>query len=108
MKLHDLDPQWVVKDGKRVAFTFRSPTDARWRQLCKVVVASTREQWGWLGIGSDECRTTQTAKESFSWTIAGGIENASFEAMTVTPSIDGSAGGLWHGFIRGGEIVGGI
>jgi hypothetical protein len=51
---------------------------------------------------------TQMANESFAWTVAGGIENASFEMMTVMPSIDGSAGGLWHGFITNGEIVGGF
>src|SRR5947209_4318799 len=42
------------------------------------------------------------------WQIAGGIESAEFATMTVTPSLDGSKGGLWHGFITNGEIVGGI
>lgn len=42
------------------------------------------------------------------WTIVGGVENASFETMTVKPSLDGSKGGLWHGFITNGEIVGGL
>lgn len=105
MRLIDLDPRWVMDDsGKRVAFSFRCPTDPRWRQLCKVVVASTRQQWTWLGIGTEDCKTTQTAKESFSWKVDGGIESATFETMTVTPSIDGSAGGLWHGYITNGEI----
>lgn len=42
------------------------------------------------------------------WNIAGGIEAASFDTLTVTPSLDGSAGGNWHGFITNGEIVGGL
>lgn len=106
MKLTELDPRWERdRDGKRVAFSFRCPTDPRWRQLCKAVVASTQEQWDWLGgFDSFYCEITQTATPSFAWTIAGGIENASFETMTVTPSIDGSAGGLWHGYITNGEI----
>ena len=37
-----------------------------------------------------------------------GIDVATFETMTVTPSLDGSAAGNWHGFITNGEIVGGI
>lgn len=101
MRLIDLDPKWLTLKGERVAFSFRCPTDPRWRQLCKAVVASTREQWDWLG---EDRKITQTAKPSFPWTIEGGIENATFETMTVTPSIDGSAGGLWHGFITNGEI----
>jgi hypothetical protein len=42
------------------------------------------------------------------WQIAGGIENASFQTMTLTPSLDGSPAGNWHGFITNGHIVGGI
>jgi hypothetical protein len=42
------------------------------------------------------------------WTIAGGIDTADFATMTVTPSLDGSPGGLWHGHITAGEIKGGI
>jgi hypothetical protein len=55
--------------------------------------------------GGFDCEVKQTAKTSFAWTIVGGIEIASFETMAVTPSIDGSPGGLWHGFITNGEIV---
>ena len=50
----------------------------------------------------------QGCKQEARWTIAGGIANASFETMTVTPSLDGSPGGNWHGFITNGDIVGGL
>lgn len=70
MKLTDLDPQWIVRDGKRIGFTFKSPTKPENRQSC--------------------------------------FDAATFETMTVTPSLDGSAGGLWHGFITNGVIVGGM
>jgi hypothetical protein len=30
-----------------------------------------------------------------------------FERMTVTPSVDASQAGHWHGFINYGHIVGG-
>jgi hypothetical protein len=42
-------------------------------------------------------------KPETAWTIQG----TDFETMTVTPSIDASGAGHWHGFIRSGEIVGG-
>lgn len=59
-------------------------------------------------MADDEFDFWQPCNQSSGWKITGGIENASFETMTVTPSIDGSAGGLWHGFITNGQIVGGL
>lgn len=29
MKLADLDPRWLVADGRRIGFIFRSPTDSK-------------------------------------------------------------------------------
>lgn len=104
MKLLDLDPQWLVKDGRRVGFTFLSPTGKRgpihWRQSCFVASPPSREQWALFG----EDANVQGCKPGVEWSIAGDIENASFETLSVTPSIDGSAGGQWHGFITNGEI----
>lgn len=34
------------------------------------------------------------------WTIAGGIDEAGFATIAVTPSLDGCVFGIWHG----GEI----
>jgi hypothetical protein len=42
------------------------------------------------------------------WACSPAPADADFASLTVTPSLDGSAGGLWHGFITNGEIVGGI
>jgi hypothetical protein len=108
MKLTDLDPRWLIKDGKRVGFTFLSPIgkqgNTHWRQSCFAVAMPSREQWKLFGDVHGQGACVQQCRPDFAWTIEGGIENASFEAMTVTPSLDGSAGGLWHGFITNGEI----
>lgn len=41
-------------------------------------------------------------KESYAWKF----ENAhDFEQITVTPSLDASAAGHWHGFLTAGAIV---
>lgn len=108
MKLTDLDPRWLVSDGKRVGFIFKSPSDPRWYQSC-VISPTTRGrqhdlfdaaladqfgEFGWTKV--------QGCKPECSWTVLGGIDNATFETMTVTPSLDGSPGGLWHGFITNG------
>jgi hypothetical protein len=108
MRLVDLDPKWLLKDGKRVGFTFLSPIgkqrNTHWRQSCFSVAGfSTQEQWALFG--KPDCEKTQSCNPDIGWKIDGGIENATFETLTVTPSIDGSAGGLWHGFITGGQIA---
>lgn len=104
MRLTELDPSWIMKDGKRVGFTFLSPTGKQgpihWRQSCFVASPPTREQWALFGDDAN----VQGCTPGTAWRIAGGIENATFDTMSVQPSIDGSAGGLWHGFITGGEI----
>lgn len=130
MRLTELDPQWLMFEGRRVGFMFRcplaDPDKRRWWQICFVerfyvmkgrdghytsdevgfepdsqcgiVSACLPEAVDWFqGCNADHC-----------WTVAGCIENANFETMTVTPSLDGSQGGLWHGYITNGEIVGGI
>jgi hypothetical protein len=108
MKLLDLEPTWLIKDGKRVGFTFLSPTGKQgpvhWRQACLAVTMPSREQWALFETVHGENYNVQGCKPTVAWTIAGGIDNASFETMTVTPSLDGSAGGLWHGHITNGEI----
>lgn len=116
MRLTDLDPRWLLKDGRRVGFVFISPTQDRparhdgsksppWRQSCfpqptphDVQRAIFEEMF------ADDDFTIQGCNPACGWKIEGGIENATFETMTVTPSLDGSAGGLWHGFITNGEI----
>jgi hypothetical protein len=102
MKLTDLNPLWLIKDGRRVGFTFTSPAKPEWRQSCFVEKVTKYEQWAlFKQQGYIE---TQGCDEKCLWVVAGGIENSSFETMSVTPSLDGSKGGLWHGFITNGEI----
>jgi hypothetical protein len=109
MRLLDLDPKWLVKDGKRVAFTFLSPAGKRgnthWRQSCfSIPSPPTREQWKLFGVVHGNGPCVQGCNEGIAWIILGGIDAADFATLTVAPSIDGSAGGLWHGFITNGEI----
>lgn len=69
---------------------------------CKNAVISRREQNVIIdrAVGEDESHTVVPCRAEFAWNIQG----ADFESMTVTPSIDASASGHWHGFITSGEI----
>ncbi|RUU29780.1 hypothetical protein [Mesorhizobium sp. M6A.T.Ce.TU.016.01.1.1] len=112
MKLTDLDPRWIMKDGKRIGFIFRSPTQRdrhRQYQSCFETPPSHKEQFEMFNdLEQYGATIIQGCNPNARWTIAGGIDTATFETMTVTPSLDGSPGGLWHGFITNGQIVGGI
>ncbi|MCF6120913.1 hypothetical protein L2449_29230 [Mesorhizobium muleiense] len=113
MKLTDLSPRWIMKDGKRIGFIFQSPTKRdgtiRQYQSCFETPPPHKEQFAIFNEMEQYGATLiQGCNPKARWRIAGGIDNASFETMSVTPSLDGSPGGLWHGFITNGQIVGGI
>ncbi len=107
MRLADLDPRWIEEDGRRIGFIFKSPTKAGIYQSCFLASPERRVQWDHFKrlIGDERTESghrviVQGCTEGTHWTIDGEFEN-----LTVAPSIDGSAGGTWHGFIRNGEIV---
>jgi hypothetical protein len=108
VKLLELDPQWIVRDGKRIGFTFQCPTKREYRQSCFPVPPAIVDQLDLFEVLHGEKRMVQGCNPEKRWTIAGGIDTADFATMTVTPSLDGSPGGLWHGHITAGEIKGGI
>ena len=103
MKLTDLDPQWLTMNGKRVGFTFLSPNGKQgpihWRQSCFAIAVPMRAQMRLFGEDN-----VQPCKQTFAWSIEGGIDAADFATITVKPSLDGSDGGLWHGYITNGLI----
>ena len=111
MKLTDLSPRWIERDGEKVLFIFKSPTDPtgkRWLS-CKRVTMDVLDQHELILAACPDMNERDVAgvapsREGFAWTINGD----DFATMTVTPSIDASPSGDWHGFITNGEIVGGI
>lgn len=129
MRLLDLDPCWLSYEGRRVGFVFRCPLPNRrdhW-QTCFVErfflfkgrdgtydragdsAGTPDSQCGIVEASCPEAsRNWQGCNVIHQWNVAGGIENANFETISVTPSIDGSAGGNWHGFVTNGQIVGGL
>lgn len=105
MRLSELEPVWLTLD----VFRFRCPHCRNVWLLCKRVVLGFKDQvrlvnshlqreaeddWDWpidfVPMKKETC-----------WTFVGN----NFDLLTVTPSIDASASGHWHGHIRHGEIV---
>jgi hypothetical protein len=116
MRLTDLDPRWLLKDGARVGFVFRSPTNPRFHQSCFFAPTPFREQCKLFvaALGGDEEDAefgrfdVQPCNDGCAWRCTPSPDAAVFSEISIEPSLDGSAGGLWHGFITNGVIVGGI
>lgn len=110
MLLTDLEPQWLLKDGVRVGFIFKSPANPKFWQSCFLEPGQRRDQWALFAavVGRENCHQVQGCKPTARWSITPPIAEADFASLSVTPSLDGSPGGLWHGFITNGEIVGGL
>lgn len=121
MKLLDLDPRWLEENGRKVGIVFTSPTNPKWRQTCFFVPSPRMfacdacrglDEWkcphsqsGLVEAAGIDPEWFQGCTAGIAWTVHGPLD---FAVLTITPSIDGSAGGLWHGFITNGEIVGGM
>jgi len=96
MRLLELEPRWIHPN----LFIFKCPHCREVLLTCKNAVMDHREQhelfdktfregWPLLIVGTkvEQC-----------WNISGDFAN-----MSVTPSIDASASGHWHGCITNGE-----
>ena len=109
MRLSELSPIWLERDGQRVGFTFLCPCCQKNRLTCWLETPPFKEQ---VVIMHAAFHTTPEddhdwpidwvpAKAGTKWSIS---SMASFDTMTVHPSIDASASGNWHGFVTNGEI----
>ena len=98
MKLTDLDPVWLSPN----VFMFRNPTGGEDWLTCKNIPLSTKEQAAliWKDNPSFKEENIVLSRDDFAWSFNGN----DFSTLTVTPSIDASASGNWHGFIINGEI----
>lgn len=96
MKLKDLDPRWFTSNesnGEIVGLTFDCP-HCRVKRLGVLFHAD-----GHPAIKSTEPSTILGNSKTI-WTLTG----TSFNDLSLTPSIDASKTGHWHGHIKNGEI----
>jgi len=115
MRLTDLDPRWfdaldrpiatgeplIHKERSLAGFTFLCPHCQKTRLSVTTRPLKARDQFQALAeLHPDSHGDIVPAKQMFAWTVTGD----DFSTMTVTPSVDASASGHWHGFITNGAI----
>lgn len=106
MRLVELDPKWLTRDGKHVGFVFRNPVRGSrgWWTSCMLEKMADDEQEKLIEatLGSDAM--CQQCNPACAWKITNGEpESADFATISITPSLDGGPN-LWHGHITNGEI----
>lgn len=103
MKLVDLEPRWLTPD----VFSFKCPHCRLVTLLCKKIPLSFKAQVRLVNPAPEDEYDWPVdfvpMNADYAWKFSG----HDFATLTVTPSIDASAAGHWHGHIAGGEIVGG-
>lgn len=104
MKLTDLDPKWIEREGRRIGMIFRCPHCQKCYLSCiwePMPIFPDQYDTFLAMLGEDEGPQTVPSKPSAPWTRVGD----DFVVLSVTPSIDASDSGHWHGFIMNGNIA---
>lgn len=98
MRLTELEPRWIHPN----VFLFKCPHCQKDLLSCKNVVMGTQAQHDLFeaALGEDWNMIVVGCKEDKAWQFSG----TDFATMTITPSIDASASGHWHGHITNGAI----
>ena len=108
MKLTDLDPRWIQTRMVRAGISFLCPCCRSVRLTCFVEHTPHQLQFRMLAdcgiIEVDEDGDPKRAdivpcNPQAKWQISGD----NFENVSITPSIDASASGHWHGYVTGGR-----
>lgn len=112
MRLTDLQPAWLRKDGnagaERVAFVFNVPHRPHVRiAVFPAPAPPLPRQYALFAkypdaVGDGEVWSTP---EGSTFEIEGGIVAASFETMTVTPHVGHAGLHRWYGTITNGEVT---
>jgi hypothetical protein len=97
MKLRELDPRWysAQDNGPKVGFTFNCPHCSS-DDLHRLGVAVHQD-----GLIDPEPSNPKCWPPGYVWEMSGG-EN--WDTLSLTPSVDASQFGHWHGFIKNGNI----
>jgi len=107
MKLTELSPRWIHPN----LFVFYCPHCRKILLTCKNRAMSEQEQHDIYEkeFGEDWNTLVNPSRPETAWTITGTMpadpQAAFMMDCTVTPSIDASPSGHWHGRIFNGDIV---
>lgn len=106
MRLIDLEPRWIHPN----VFVFLCPHCRKDFLACKNIEMTQKEQRILFEteFGEDWNQIVVPMNPSTVWSISGSVpidtKAAFITDLTVSPSIDASASGHWHGHIRNGLI----
>jgi hypothetical protein len=100
MRLVDLEPRYFVRGegGHPVGITFDCPCCVGKEHGSRLAVAIHMDG---TNFDPDPDNPQQFETGETIWTVASGD---SFDNISLTPSVDASGAGHWHGYITGGEI----
>lgn len=105
MKLTDLDPRWVMMGGRRVGFVFQSPDDPHWYLSCFAYpMPAWQQRMFFIAMFGPGYRVL-ACDPANAWTFSPKIAKADFDTLRITEAIDGTAAGLWRGFVFNGGIT---
>jgi len=113
MKLTDLDPRWFDVPGvgtNRDGLTFLCPCEkCRSGQAVRLGVQFANPVEGHPGIEMTEAEKLRHVHELGTFDVPPGHmwqrTGDTFDTMTLSPSVDASKSGHWHGCVRDGQIV---
>lgn len=100
MNLVDLDPRYFVRgsSSEPIGISFDCPCCKGTERASRLAIALHLDG---TNFDPDPSNPQQFATGETIWAIAGGDN---FSNISVTPSVDASQHGHWHGFITNGEI----
>lgn len=121
MRLVDLKPHWIERDSQRIAIMFLCPhcvKEGRPKPIwlsCFFIptehIAGEDGQYALfeqeleaMGITDQDGSDVVPCRRGFAWTRS----SDDFASISIWPSLDASKCGHWHGFIKVGQIDGGI
>lgn len=96
MRLTELNPRWLAYDGIRLGVTFDCP-------CCKTQRLGVPFHHAASELTDDEHILAISPQASI-WTETNPADD-NFENLSLSPSIDCSASGHWHGFITNGDVT---
>jgi hypothetical protein len=103
MKLTELEPRWYEDENGNLGMSFLCPC-CRDKRLAVLVNSAVPR------IGKKPFPYASNINQRQCWQISGeipsfdGLNHGGFERVTLTPSVDASTFGHWHGYITNGEV----
>lgn len=123
MRLVDLEPRWLHIDGRRIGILFLCPHCIAAKQPKPTPISCFfiptehiagddyhDSQYGLFehllptfgaAYASHDASDVVACRRGFAWQHVGD----DFASMSITPSLDASASGHWHGFVTNGDVT---